>query len=713
MPVRYSPLESAASRGFINFIVLLTALGGISAGIGLLVHYSSSPSSSSVAQVIPSSSSSSSSSSSTGSPSPVVPCSGLPDSTTCLNNLFQHSHQITFPPNQAVLKVNGSLFMLPNTYFNGNGATIRFANPNWFSYSCGITIRSNSTISNVQVYLALSVPYLGFCVESFSVNVDMGNLVMGADTPSIAIALWNAVRNISIHDSFLHSVSYGVYISDSSTTVNEDVQSIQIYNNVFFNNTAEGVIINQPVMYDQPDQGSGFDPWLVPFNIVINNNTFSNINVTNDYLAAGFCLSVAGGKQINITNNIFSGCTWQAIHLEDTAGIILIANNTIDWVYSYPNSTHWVGLIDGIWMANVENVTITNNTFSRIPNNAIDLDATGTTTKAANNASIPMPYQYSNGFVITQNTFVSWSGYAVKLGDVPGQNINAYVAGNTYYPNSIGIPFYCQYPLGITFLDNVGSSCAPQTFTSTANLRSSFIAYLPLISSYENMITGVNATYSPGQSTTCPPRFAPVVMPNGVSRTAFDNPCWIHNRYIQADVRATLNYTFSLWLQYNLTGQSYPSIVALDPSNNFNPSSSDQLQMFSAVSMLIHGVYLPSATIPNTAAWNLVTVSYTDVARTMMICVNATCTTTANTAYANWNTSSPYGLWTLMSSTEAYSGLIYNARFFNTSVTPQDVFNLFYLDTHSSICDSPSICPAGTVCITNGLSSNTYVCNPY
>ena len=386
-------------------------------------------------------------------------CLGLSDATACLTQLLllKAGTLIVVPFPNVSYSISSVLNMPVNTGFDCNGCTITLLNnPNHGWYDFLFCIGSNSLLRNVT--FTSPQASFGICLYSYSNNLELDHVhlhhVLGT-----AINFGQNVTGVNIHDSSFVQVSYGVLMNAWF------ISDVNVTNCYFRNNSADAVAINSPVMSDQQY------PWWshvwVTTNVRITYNTMLDIRNDLDE-SVGFCVSSAGGQQVWVMHNYMSGCSWQAVHLEDMSSYIYVVNNTIDNVYGNAQVA-WAGACDGVWMANSQQVLIANNTFSRIQSAAIAVVGEDRTCfldeqnpYEFDGIFVPWFFQTSHDINITGNTFVSWGldgakqSMALQIGTFPGE-ADAYtrVWGNTYNASLIDKAIWCLCVNGVAGVVNV------------------------------------------------------------------------------------------------------------------------------------------------------------------------------------------------------------------------------------------------------------------
>jgi parallel beta-helix repeat protein len=105
--------------------------------------------------------------------------------------------------------------------------------------------------------------------------------------------------------------------------------------------------------------------------------TISDVDVVGNILSApnhvtataGFCIGMAGVKNVRIRENIMFNCRWQGIHVEDGSSNVVIAGNTINKTIGGVGQKN----SSGILLLNSNRITIYNNQIRNTWNSGIDL----------------------------------------------------------------------------------------------------------------------------------------------------------------------------------------------------------------------------------------------------------------------------------------------------------------------------------------------------
>ena len=372
---------------------------------------------------------------------PSQHCVALSDATSCLQTLMQTtagSSVLRIPVANAVFPIASIIYLNANQVFDGNNATfvlLYFAGHGWYDYM--LCAAANSVVRNVTI--TAPYPSYGICVSNQASNIEFDHFhVIGVS--GTAMSFGDYISNVWVHDSTFTQVGYAILID------NNFVSGVLIERCTFHNNSADAIALNSPVLTSQL-YSYWSTAWAIT-NVTIRNNVITNIRNDMDQ-SMGFCISSAGGQYVYILNNTLSGCSWQAIHLEDTSSYIYIVGNSIDWVYGN-TALAWAGGLDGVWLENSAQVLIANNSFTRIGSSAVTVVGMDRLCLVNQNYPayayhaifVPWFYQTSHDINITGNTFVDWGldglarSYGLQVGTYPGEtDAVTRLSYNSYNPN--------------------------------------------------------------------------------------------------------------------------------------------------------------------------------------------------------------------------------------------------------------------------------------
>ena len=381
-------------------------------------------------------------------------CVNLPDATSCIQQQLNRwsGLTVTAPLDRIVWPVALVISFPPNIILNGRNATFAlFASPTighgYYDYV--ICVNSNSSINNVT--LTGAIASYGACTNG--ANLELAHLTI-VGLGGTAIMVGGGVTGLVVRDSYVSRMGYGVLLNS------EYISNVTVERCYFFNNTADAVAINSPVITNQ--QRTYFYTGYVSMNVFVLNNTMRSIvNLVDE--SQGFCVSSAGGQNVWIVGNDMSGCSWQGVHLEDLTNNVYIIGNRIDNVVGNP-AVAWAGSMDGVWAGNAFQVLIEDNVFTNIPDACVDIPATGRICRLDQQATgsqpyvqsaivVPYAYQTAHDVNITANSFVSWGTAgggaahhddAVRVGYQPGQQ-DAFtrLSGNVYNASMSDAWIFC------------------------------------------------------------------------------------------------------------------------------------------------------------------------------------------------------------------------------------------------------------------------------
>lgn len=214
------------------------------------------------------------------------------------------------------------------------------------------------------------------------------------------------VRNLTLIAK--SAATDGIYI-------NKDASNVTIQDNKILGGWREGILFGRSGQHDLKFVNNFIAPYggvalafgilgnpaalgrdgAPPANITIRNNritevssdaielnspgqsTISNVDIIGNTLSApyhasstsGFCIGLAGVKNVRIRENIIFNCRWQGIHVEDGSSNVVIAGNTINKTIGGAGMKY----SSGILLLNSSKITIYNNQIRNTANAGIDL----------------------------------------------------------------------------------------------------------------------------------------------------------------------------------------------------------------------------------------------------------------------------------------------------------------------------------------------------
>jgi parallel beta-helix repeat protein len=139
--------------------------------------------------------------------------------------------------------------------------------------------------------------------------------------------------------------------------------------------------------------------------------TISNVDIIGNTLSAphhvsstaGFCIGLAGVRDVRIRENIIFNCRWQGIHVEDHSSNVVIAGNTINKTIGGAGKYS-----SGILLLNSNKITIYNNQIRNTANAGIDL---GSNEKGVN-----------SDVSIMGNDIMNVGDFGIRVGGGAGSN---------------------------------------------------------------------------------------------------------------------------------------------------------------------------------------------------------------------------------------------------------------------------------------------------
>jgi hypothetical protein len=308
--------------------------------------------------------------------SAATPCAanGRNDDTACLNSLLARSGYVRLDAGKTYL-INNSLWIPEGAELDGANATITTKNAKSKAWLPMLFVTgSNVRIHNLNITSAVKATkdkgksnVIGINLGSYVSNIDIDSCNFHGTSTAISIQLSSpGIHDVSITRNQFHGTGYAVLTNGRPRRQAEVVHGLQISQNYIQNVRADGIAINSPVF---GNTGTG-DPSLAVYDVEISDNTVQTTIGPRD--SAGFCIDIAGGKQVKILRNRLYNCSWQGIHLEDTAQDVEIRDNLIQKVYA-PVRGVWKDGLAGIWVIRSKRISILNNKIQQSANAGIDI----------------------------------------------------------------------------------------------------------------------------------------------------------------------------------------------------------------------------------------------------------------------------------------------------------------------------------------------------
>jgi hypothetical protein len=276
------------------------------------------------------------------------------DDTACLQALVNGSKKVVLPRGRT-FHITKTIIVRGAKDLNGNGATISVA-----SHIPAVTVSGEGA----EIY---------------------GLTLIGAGGATDGFFLDRGASNITIRDNkILGGWREGILFGRPGQ------QGLKFLRNTI--RPLQGTVLSYGILGNPYMQGREGPP---PKDIVIRGNritdvssdaielnspkgtTISNVDIVKNKLsaphhvspAAGFCIGMAGARNIRVFENVISDCRWQAVHVEDDSSQIVIAGNTINKTIGGPGQKYSAGIL----LLNSSNISIYNNQIRNTANAGIDL----------------------------------------------------------------------------------------------------------------------------------------------------------------------------------------------------------------------------------------------------------------------------------------------------------------------------------------------------
>lgn len=357
--------------------------------------------------------------------------SKLVDQTACLREHVraaarQASPRLALPPAYSLL-VSSSIEVPSGMTLDGRGATLFSRSQN---YDVIRVVGSNVTIKNVAIVnenrIGADDRLLKVAIARGASGITISNVTF--KDAGLGGKVWGVViespyvSDVRIENSLFDGVQYGVlanaWLRRTPFTAAEllDPQSypkrITVTNNRMHAIRGDGINLNSPIGL------TGLEPGVHGINdaVITGNEIEAPASAESK---AGFCIALAGARNVVISKNVLHNCKWQGVHIEDNSRDVVIEDNRIfDMVGPAPADRNGWGFTAGIWAQHSTGVRILRNWIAQGCDFGVRMDWDGV--------------RHNSAFVISGNRFDGQAVNGLAIWGTPGTNLSGVVSANTF-----------------------------------------------------------------------------------------------------------------------------------------------------------------------------------------------------------------------------------------------------------------------------------------